>query len=186
MFVARDEHEEAKIIACPLPDCNHAWCKQCQQSIDFNGPKHSCDGTLEFDHLMKKQGWKYCPSEPELAAFCLLTVTLNSLALFFSACKTPTEKVSGCNHMSVRCYVVGFVRSVLWLMPTSAVYGSFVQYVSPRPSLLESPRLTENILTRHFCYICGGLIVRSALAQGIKEAIEAHYRKNCALFEVPE
>ena len=72
MFVARDEHEEAKIIACPLPDCNHAWCKQCQQSIDFNGPKHSCDGTSELDHLMKEQGWKHCPSKPVPAAFCLL------------------------------------------------------------------------------------------------------------------
>ena len=87
--------------------------------------------------------------------------------------------------MSVRCYVVGLVRSVLWLILTFAVYGSRMQYVSPRPSLLESPSLTENFLTRHFCYICGGLIVRSALAQGMKEAIEAHYRKNCALFEVP-
>src|SRR5579863_6038476 len=67
MFVARDEHEEASVIACPLPDCNHAWCKQCQQPIDFNGPKHSCDGTSELDHLMKQQGWKYCPSESALA-----------------------------------------------------------------------------------------------------------------------
>jgi hypothetical protein len=67
MFVARDEHEEAKIIFCPLPDCSHAWCKQCQQSIDFNaitGLMHSCNGTSELDHLMKQQGWKYCPSEP--------------------------------------------------------------------------------------------------------------------------
>jgi hypothetical protein len=41
MFVARDEHEEASVIACPLPDCDHAWCKQCQQSIGFDGPEHS-------------------------------------------------------------------------------------------------------------------------------------------------
>ena len=61
MFVARDEHEEAKIIPCPLPDCNNVWCKQCQQTIEFGGPKHSCDGTTELDHLMKQQGWKYCP-----------------------------------------------------------------------------------------------------------------------------
>ena len=74
MFVARDEHEEAKIIACPLPDCNHAWCKQCQQSIDFSGPKHSCDGTSELDHLMKEQGWKYCPCEPVSAIFMFLAV----------------------------------------------------------------------------------------------------------------
>jgi len=80
MFVAKDEHEEAKIITCPLPDCCHVWCKQCQQSIDFNGPKHSCDGTSELDHLMKEQGWKYCPSEPVLAAFYLVSIFF----LFFS------------------------------------------------------------------------------------------------------
>ena len=81
MLVARDEHEEAKIIACPLPDCNHAWCKQCQQTIAFNGPKHSCDGTSELDDLMKVQGWKYCPSEPVLAAFCLLGSQFSSFLL---------------------------------------------------------------------------------------------------------
>ena len=96
MFVARDEHEEVNIIACPLPDCNHAWCKQCQQSIDFSGPKHSCDGTSELDHLMKEQGWKYCP--------CMFTSARHYLwsQIFFSACKTPVQKESGCNHMTVR------------------------------------------------------------------------------------
>ncbi|KAI0250871.1 hypothetical protein BJV78DRAFT_525602 [Lactifluus subvellereus] len=64
MFVARDEHEEAKIIVCPLPGCNHIWCKQCQRTIEIDGPKHSCDGTSELDHLMKQQGWKHCPSTP--------------------------------------------------------------------------------------------------------------------------
>ncbi|KAH9985051.1 hypothetical protein BJV74DRAFT_775971 [Russula compacta] len=76
IFVARDEYEEAEIIPCPLPDCNHKWCKQCQQSILLNGPKHSCDGSSELDHLMQQQGWKYCPS-----------------------CKTPIQKVSGCDNM---------------------------------------------------------------------------------------
>src|SRR6266478_5713670 len=46
MFVARDDHEQAKTIA--------VWCKQCQQSIDFIGPKHSCDGTSELDHLHRR------------------------------------------------------------------------------------------------------------------------------------
>jgi hypothetical protein len=91
MFVARDEHEEAKIIACPLPDCNHAWCKQCQQSIDFNGPKHSCDGTSELDHLMKEQGWKYCPSEPVPTTLHLLGAQFS--CLFFSVQDTHPENI---------------------------------------------------------------------------------------------
>jgi len=95
MFVARDEHEKVNLIICPLPDCNHTWCKQCQQSIDFGGPKHSCDGTSELDHLMKEQGWKYCPSESASVRYYLLS------DFHFSACKTPVQKESGCNHMTV-------------------------------------------------------------------------------------
>ena len=97
MFVARDEHEEAKIIACPLPDCNHAWCKQCQQSIDFNGPKHSCDGTSELDHLMKEQGWKYCPSEPVPATLHLLGAQFS--CLFFSMQDTHPENIGMQSHV---------------------------------------------------------------------------------------
>ena len=80
MFVAKDEHEEVDIVTCPLPDCNHTWCKQCQQPIDFGGPKHSCDGSSELDHLMKQNGWKYCPSEPVPAAVYLFG-SLNPLPL---------------------------------------------------------------------------------------------------------
>ena len=125
MFVARDEHEEASVIACPLPDCNHAWCKQCQQSIDFNGPKHSCDGTSELDHLMKEQGWKYCPSESAPA--------YRSLRSHISAaCKTPIQKESGCNHMTV-C-LNNRDRSAPSLTPCPpTVYDSCLQYVRPIP-----------------------------------------------------
>lgn len=63
VFVDRQELQEAKIIACPLPKCRHVWCKACQQTIDPSGPQHSCDGTSELDHLMKEQGWKHCPGE---------------------------------------------------------------------------------------------------------------------------
>jgi hypothetical protein len=79
MFVARDDHDKVRVITCPLPDCKHAWCKQCQQSIDFSGPKHSCNGASELDYLMKQQGWKYCPSEPVLAAFYLVDSQISSL-----------------------------------------------------------------------------------------------------------
>ena len=105
MFVVKDEHEEAKVIVCPLPDCNHMWCKHCQQSIDSNGPKHSCDGTLELDHLMKQKGWKYCPSEPVPATFC----SWLSVSSFSSECKTPIQRISGCNHILVRGAIQTFL-----------------------------------------------------------------------------
>ncbi|KAK0202721.1 hypothetical protein DFS33DRAFT_1385094 [Desarmillaria ectypa] len=37
----------------------------------------------------------------------------------------------------------------------------------------------------HFCYICGGKIVQSALRIDIQAAVSDHYRRRCALFEVP-
>ncbi|KAK0217806.1 hypothetical protein IW262DRAFT_1093833 [Armillaria fumosa] len=121
-FVDRTEYQEAGIIACPLPRCNHTWCKSCQQTVDVTGPQHSCDGSSELDHLMKQRGWKYCPG-----------------------CKTPVQKESGCNHMT--CMSPG--------------------------------------CNTHFCYICGGKIVRSALRGDIQVAVSDHYRHHCTLFEVP-
>ncbi|KAK0467153.1 uncharacterized protein EV420DRAFT_1507489 [Desarmillaria tabescens] len=121
-FVDRTEYQEAGIIACPLPGCNHTWCKSCQQTIDVTGPQHSCDGSSELDYLMKQRGWKYCPG-----------------------CKTPVQKESGCNHMT--CMSPG--------------------------------------CNTHFCYICGGKIVQSALRGDIQAAVSDHYRHRCMLFEVP-
>lgn len=61
IFVDRFEYQEERIIVCPLPGCNYAWCKACQQKIDIGGPRHSCDGSSELEHLMAQRGWKYCP-----------------------------------------------------------------------------------------------------------------------------
>ncbi|KAK0505255.1 hypothetical protein EDD18DRAFT_329876 [Armillaria luteobubalina] len=101
-FVDRTDYQESKTIRCPLPECEHEWCKSCSQTIDTaaGSPKHSCDGMSELDHLMKQQGWKYCPS-----------------------CKTPVQKDGGCHFISCIapgcnshfCYGCGemIVRSVL-------------------------------------------------------------------------
>jgi hypothetical protein len=98
--VDRQEHDESRMLVCPLPDCNHIWCKACQQTFIIGGPPHSCDGTSELDHLMKQRGWKYCPN-----------------------CKTPVQRDGGCSHMTCIspgcnthfCYVCGknIVRSAL-------------------------------------------------------------------------
>ncbi|KAI9457542.1 hypothetical protein HD554DRAFT_2029994 [Boletus coccyginus] len=76
-FIDRLDLEAISEIHCPFPACDHVWCKTCQQTIESGGPKHSCDGTAELDHLVKQQGWRYCPS-----------------------CKTPIQKLQGCNHLS--------------------------------------------------------------------------------------
>jgi hypothetical protein len=102
MFVARDEHEKTDIILCPLLDCSHAWCKQCQQSID-DGLEHSCDGTSELDLLMGQNGWKYCPSKPASPRYHSRSEIYCNPPLSL-ACKTPIRKKSGCNHMAVSQY----------------------------------------------------------------------------------
>ncbi|KAI9572593.1 hypothetical protein HD554DRAFT_2061352 [Boletus coccyginus] len=120
-FVDREDHSDAINIVCPQKDCKNVWCKKCEQTIVIDGPKHSCDGSSELDHLMKEKGWKHCPN-----------------------CMTPILKEAGCNHMSC---------------------------ISPG-------------CNTHFCYICGGMIVRSALNQEINQSVSEHFRK-CQLFEVP-
>ncbi|KAL4064725.1 hypothetical protein V8B97DRAFT_2025998 [Scleroderma yunnanense] len=105
-FVDRHDYNDMSNVACPLPDCNHM---------------HSCDGSLELDHLMKKKGWKYCPN-----------------------CKIPIIKEHGCNHMT--CIAPG--------------------------------------CNTHFCYLCGALIIRSSLRDGISKAVNKHYSKKCELFKV--
>ncbi|KAI0824763.1 hypothetical protein BC628DRAFT_1419870 [Trametes gibbosa] len=99
-FVDREEYQNSEIIHCPLKGCGYVWCKLCSQKVDPAGPKHSCDGTNELEHIMKEKGWKHCPG-----------------------CQTPAEKISGCNHLSCLtpgcnshfCYQCGvlIVRSAL-------------------------------------------------------------------------
>jgi hypothetical protein len=96
-FVDKQEYQDAKVVACPLPRCNYVWCRSCSQTIDFAGPPHSCDGSSELNHLMSLRGWKHCPGNSH-------TKSLLSLAdhtILTPGCKTPTEKTDGCNHMTV-------------------------------------------------------------------------------------
>ncbi|KAH7320373.1 hypothetical protein B0J17DRAFT_621772 [Rhizoctonia solani] len=78
VFVDREEHAGAETITCPLPECNHKWCKQCSQTIQ-DGIKHTCDGSAELENLMHEQGWKHCPG-----------------------CRTPIERTQGCAYMTCK------------------------------------------------------------------------------------
>ena len=97
IFVDRSDYEVHETITCPLPGCMHVWCKACSQSIDPTGPKHSCDGSSELNHLMTQQGWKNCPGACQPSQLTLYIWW----TLFTQGCRTPTSKSEGCNHMTV-------------------------------------------------------------------------------------
>ncbi|KAI6161844.1 hypothetical protein EDD17DRAFT_649098 [Pisolithus thermaeus] len=93
-FVDRTDYNDMPNIVCPMRDCNHVWCRLCHRTIVIDGPKHSCDGSSELDHLMKEKGWHYCPSTFLYAADDLWLYADDS-----QGCKTPIQKEYGCNHM---------------------------------------------------------------------------------------
>ena len=64
VWVDKQDVADASILVCPLRGCGFAYCKDCSQPVEIDGPKHSCDGSAELDHLMSQRGWKYCPGEP--------------------------------------------------------------------------------------------------------------------------
>ena len=60
-----------------------------------------------------------------------------------------------------------------------------MQHVSCRPFAIVITISDREFLNRHFCYVCGGLILKSALGKEVEEAVSAHYRKKCQFFKVP-
>ncbi|KAG9023157.1 hypothetical protein FRB95_013479, partial [Tulasnella sp. JGI-2019a] len=89
-----DKHDltVATIITCPMR-CGNLWCKKCSKPVDTPYESdHSCDGTVELEAMIQKEGWKRCPT-----------------------CQIPVERTVGCNHMTCKvpacnthfCYVDG-------------------------------------------------------------------------------
>lgn len=96
-FADASDHAEMKILGCPLPNCDHIWCKECQQTVE-PGLNHSCDGSLEMGELMKARGWKHCPGTFPFFSVSGLRVLRMLMVI---GCQTPVEKITGCNHMTV-------------------------------------------------------------------------------------
>ena len=65
------------------------------------------------------------------------------------------------------------------------VHDSYLQYVSPMSFAAMVTISDEDYFSSHFCYRCGGLIVRSGPGQEIKQAISSHYATNRELFRYP-
>ncbi|KAH6916013.1 hypothetical protein BKA70DRAFT_476468 [Coprinopsis sp. MPI-PUGE-AT-0042] len=45
MLLEREEYMKETVIVCPLPDCGHRWCKQCQKQMPTSPvqvAKHAC------------------------------------------------------------------------------------------------------------------------------------------------
>ena len=164
---------EAKNLTCPL-GCGAHWCKQCNQTFEVGGI-HSCDGQAEMDHLLGQKNWKKCPGlclsssndDPPLLTLLQLAKCLSrkvrddSSTLFNSLLNCSI--VQGCNHMTCRCNWCGLLLF--------------------RPLLPSDLWRTSN---SHFCYICGGEITRSVNRRDIEREVQAHYRKDCKLFEYTE
>ncbi|KAF9480533.1 hypothetical protein BDN70DRAFT_805202 [Pholiota conissans] len=77
MNVDRVQFTEQSVLVCPLPRCGHKWCKSCLKTLASSQHQHKCKNS-NIDRLMKRKGWKYCPG-----------------------CRTPVQKETGCNHMTV-------------------------------------------------------------------------------------
>ncbi|KAG8686610.1 hypothetical protein FRC09_014027 [Ceratobasidium sp. 395] len=104
-FVMRaDLDSQENTISCPLPDCSHKWCKNCNLTIEGES-EHSCDGTSELKKLMAAEGWKDCPG-----------------------CKTPISKNEGCYHMTCGTPGSTFVTAAV----LSSLDPSIVKQSSPR------------------------------------------------------
>jgi hypothetical protein len=124
VFVDKEDLEDTDTLSCPLPECDHVWCKVCQQSISQSGPPHSCDGLSELDYLMKQSGWKYCPSKPWHHLGLALVVLK-----FLTGCKTPIEKELVCNHMTVSLCSISMLVCLTWSVPTTLlVYITWMQH----------------------------------------------------------
>ena len=97
-FYDKQRLDETRNLKCPYTDCHYVWCKSCQLEITPWSLEHPCDdGSSALKRLVQERGWKYCPSESIPFSLSRILVRADDP----TACRTPCEKISGCNLVSV-------------------------------------------------------------------------------------
>lgn len=111
MNVDRGQFAQESVLVCPLPRCGHKWCKSCLKALASSQQHHRCKNS-NIDRLMKRKGWKYCPG-----------------------CRTPVQKETGCNHMTVSRHFFKAPFSCAYSF--SEVRDAWLQRVSHVSSMIQ-------------------------------------------------
>ena len=96
-------------------------------------------------------------------------------------CRTPIQKDSGCNHMTVRALLPQLIRC------TSLISLNLQCRTPGCSTYVDLPQIERDSLTfyfcSHFCYVCGVSIWDSKSPQSLSTMLTEHY-KNCNQFDV--
>ena len=119
---------------------------------------------------MRRKGWKYCPGGS-------LRTALNADIIHtFSGCRTPVQKESGCNHMTVGVFIRYTTSSDIFQVQCPRLQCVSANYMSFGFPLI--------VVQRHFCYICGVLIVDTTNGGDVGLTVTDHYANSkCRLFD---
>ncbi|KAG8988270.1 hypothetical protein FRB94_000934 [Tulasnella sp. JGI-2019a] len=136
VFVDKHDLTTATIITCPMGRGN-LWCKKCSNSVDIpRESDHSCDGIVELDAMIQKEGWKRCP-----------------------ICQIPVERTVGCNHMTCKvsacnthfCYVDGaFICQTQNGSTAKEAFGKHYSQNCSSFSFLNETRTVAAVPVLHF------------------------------------
>ena len=139
-YVDKDTYHESRVVVCHSPGCPYTWCKTCIWETDSDTDEvarqhsslSSCDADVGLRALMAEEGWRYCPG-----------------------CRTPGERISGCDHMTV-CLSLHPLY-LLSMLTDWKVHREEMSHVSTPKIICGS--CTDKASSRHWCYPCGKAVL---------------------------